>query len=649
MNVDIKEDCYRYLTSAMQIASMTADELRIKNRQWKIEKFTELTSLKDSYRNNCSNAVSYGGDSSNIVFFDLAALNLASSLKNGEGGDEETEKILQQFSSAEFNAFLRLDSYSAIDHIKPEDISSSIFNKGSRVYDIINKWYQDQMFEYNKLSGLEENSSEIRPSLRKALADSYAKRLNVVKRGIELYINKYPGAILKLFRDYEDSVGILYSAERNKNSITEDYERLINSPETVELVSRSDELEDLISDLVERIHDIEARGRQGILSTEEMSVLRNFFNRINDESKKVETMLHPVKEKLSYSLTTIETTKSELESRITKLQASGGTESDEKLVELNHFQISRLKASADFIRDKINSIGQKLDYIREQVDSVGRRVDELASTWNDEEATTIVRTAEALAMEEDIVNRFEKKMIENLPLQIPDPIRNDVIKIKDANSLNGFKSDVRGASDTGNDEKNIPLMRAVTYDFVRDRFLKGGLRVKLELLFLPHSPTYRKNFADRQPVILPEFLSTVMKTIKTVSGDDFHNVLAVASPTGFSREVVDRIAGEKGIMLKTVSIVLIDLARGNTYYNTADATLRNFVKFFDLEIEDEGIIKARKHIEEKLKSREILVSEELVPECSNDVKIVKRAMYEIEKTGRAKVYVDGDSVAIRRL
>ena len=73
------------------------------------------------------------------------------------------------------------------------------------------------------------------------------------------------------------------------------------------------------------------------------------------------------------------------------------------------------------------------------------------------------------------------------------------------------------------------------------------------------------------------------------------------------------------------------------------------MKFFDLEIEDEGIIKARKHIEEKLKSREILVSEELVPECSSDVKIVKRAMYEIEKTGRAKVYVDGDSVAIRRL
>jgi hypothetical protein len=596
------------------------DLISLKNEplESRIQIYNELKKNRSYYENNCIKDLSFNEKNLKLGFFDLAMIRVASSLK--DCNDSIAARISKDFTDDEYTAFLKLDKFLLLDYIKDTEIATALFNKTGKIYDVIKKWYDEEMYEYEKL--LEPGEYKIRQTLGVALRHEYINRFEKIKRGIIEYFSKDPGAPRQLFNEYEYVIRKQYEAEIERRKIEENMRKIAEE--------KIDELEKEIEKLREEKEKIDKYldnyGVKGVT--------------LEDKIKNVITFLEGKVKELIEQKKILESQKAELENYVIKLKNESKT--------VIESEIRRYEDTIRELTEKIQNYQNAVSKLQIENLELQEKINEYK---NISESSIAISNTEARIMEVNFIGRFEMKM-NTVPRKFFDPIRKGEINIDKTSDYIIERSDEINSLNINPKELHLyPHNTEVTYIIRKRRLLKDDLSIIIKAKFLSHIENYVKKLADDKTISLADILEYLDKSIDAARQGKVLHVIGIASPTGFDKKVKEYIASDdfkKNFTDYYLSVCLIDLLSGELIYNKLDNRINSYIDIFEPELETEKIFKAKDIIKRELMKSGYVTLSSVVQNYNLTELIAKKAFYELQKENIGKIYnVEGEIVLKR--
>ena len=607
--------CQEMFDFAMNYARKDLISLRTEPLESRVNAYNELKKGRYLYENNCVKGLSFHEKNLKLGYFDLAMIRIASSLRDCK--DSSVALILRDFTEDEYKAFLKLDQFLLLDYITEAEISTALFNKKGKIYDVIKKWYDEEMYEYERL--LEPGEYQIRQTLGAVLREEYVNRFEKIKSGIITYFSKDPGAPRQLFNEYEEVIRKQYEAEIERRKVEENMRRIAEE--------RVEELEKEVESLREEKEKIDSYlSSFGIKGPSLEEKIRNM----------VEFLQGKVRELLEQKKI-LESQKAELENYVVKVKNES-----KSVIE------SEIKRYEDTIKQLTEEVKKYQNAISKlQMDNLELQ-EKIKEFKNISESSVAVTSAEARVMEVNFIGRFQTKM-NTLPRKFYDPIRGGEITINKPKEYIVEKSEeIDSFNINPKDLPSYPHNTEVTYIVRKQRLLRDDLRVIIKAKFLSHLENYINKFADDKTVSLGDVLGYLDKSISEAEQGKTLYVIGIASPTGFDTKVKEYIFSEdfkKNFADYYLSICLIDLLSGELIYNKLDSRMSNYIDIFDQELDTEKMFKLKELIKKKLMLDGAVTLSSIVQEAGASELTVKKAFYDLQRENVGKIYsVKGEIV-----
>ena len=611
-------NCQDILDYVMSYARKDLISLKNEPLESRIQIYNELKKNRSYYENNCIKDLSFNEKNLILGFFDLALIRVASSLK--DCNDSIAARISKDFTDDEYTAFLKLDKFLLLDYIKDTEIATALFNKTGEIYDIIKKWYDEEMYEYEKL--LEPGEYKIRQTLGVALRHEYINRFEKIKRGIIEYFSKDPGAPRQLFNEYEYVIRKQYEAEIERRKIEENMRKIAEE--------KIDELEKEIEKLREEKEKIDKYldnyGVKGVT--------------LEDKIKNVITFLEGKVKELIEQKKILESQKAELENYVIKLKNESKT--------VIESEIRRYEDTIRELTEKIQNYQNAVSRLQIENLELQEKINEYK---NISESSIAISNTEARIMEVNFIGRFEMKM-NTVPRKFFDPIRKGEINIDKPSDYIIERSDEINSLNVNPKELHLyPHNTEVTYIIRKRRLLKDDLSIIIKAKFLSHIENYVKKLADDKTISLADILEYLDKSIDAARQGKVLHVIGIASPTGFDKKVKEYIASDdfrKNFTDYYLSVCLIDLLSGELIYNKLDNRINSYIDIFEPELETEKIFKAKDIIKRELMKSGHVTLSSVVREYNLPELIAKKAFYELQKENIGKIYDVNGEIVLKR-
>ena len=611
-------NCQDILDYVMSYARKDLISLKNEPLESRIQIYNELKKNRSYYENNCIKDLSFNEKNLILGFFDLALIRVASSLK--DCNDSIAAHISKDFTDDEYTAFLKLDKFLLLDYIKDTEIASALFNKTGKIYDIIKKWYDEEMYEYEKL--LEPGEYKIRQTLGVALRHEYINRFDKIKSGIIAYFSKDPGAPRQLFNEYEYVIRKQYEAEIERRKIEENMRKIAEE--------KIDELEKEIEMLREEKEKIDKYldnyGVKGVT--------------LEDKIKNMITFLQGKVKELIEQKKILESQKAELENYVIKLKNESKT--------VIESEIRRYEDTIRELTEKIQNYQSAVSKLQVENLELQEKVNEYK---NISESSIAISNTEARIMEENFIGRFEMKM-KTVPRKFFDPIRKGEINIDKPSDYIIEKSDEINSLNINPRELHLyPRNTEVTYIIRKRRLLKDDLSIIIKAKFLSHIENYVKKLADDKTISLADILEYLDKSIDAARQGNVFHVIGIASPTGFDKKVKEYISSDdfkKNFTDYYLSVCLIDLLSGELICNKLDNRINSYIDIFEQELETEKISEAKDIIKRELMKSGHVTLSSVVQNYNLTELIAIKAFKELQKENIGKIYnVEGEIVLKR--
>jgi predicted nucleic acid-binding Zn-ribbon protein len=596
------------------------DLISLKNEplESRIQIYNELKKNRSYYENNCIKDLSFNEKNLILGFFDLALIRVASSLK--DCNDSIAARIAKDFTDDEYTAFLKLDKFLLLDYIKDTEIATALFNKTGKIYDVIKKWYDEEMYEYEKL--LEPGEYKIRQTLGVALRHEYINRFEKIKRGIIEYFSKDPGAPRQLFNEYEYVIRKQYEAEIERRKIEENMRKIAEE--------KIDELEKEIEKLREEKEKIDKYldnyGVKGVT--------------LEDKIKNMIIFLEGKVKELIEQKKILESQKAELENYVIKLKNESKT--------VIESEIRRYEDTIRELTEKIQNYQNAVSKLQIENLELQEKINEYK---NISESSIAISNTEARIMEVNFIGRFETKM-NTVPRKFFDPIRKGEINIDKPSDYIIERSDETNSLNINPKELHLyPHNTEVTYIIRKRRLLKDDLSIIIKAKFLSHIENYVKKLADDKTISLADILEYLDKSIDAARQGKVLHVIGIASPTGFDKKVKEYIASDdfkKNFTDYYLSVCLIDLLSGELIYNKLDNRINSYIDIFEPELETEKIFKAKDIIKRELMKSGYVTLSSVVQNYNLTELIAKKAFYELQKENIGKIYNVKGEIVLKR-
>jgi predicted nucleic acid-binding Zn-ribbon protein len=596
------------------------DLISLKNEplESRIQIYNELKKNRSYYENNCIKGLSFDEKNLRLGFFDLAMIRVASSLK--DCNDSIAARISKDFTDDEYTAFLKIDEYLLLDYIKDTEIASALFNKTGKIYDIIKKWYDEEMYEYEKL--LEPGEYKIRQTLGVALRHEYKNRFEKITSGIKEYFSKDPGAPRQLFNEYENVIRKQYETEIERRKIEENIRKIAEE--------KIDELEKEIEKLREEKEKIDKYldnyGVKGVT--------------LEDKIKNMITFLEGKVKELIEQKKILESQKAELENYVIKLK------NESKAV--IESEIRRYEDTIRELTEKIQNYQNAVSKLQIENLELQEKINEYK---NISESSIAISNTEARMMEENFIGRFEMKM-NTVPRKFFDPIRKGEINIDKTSDYIIERSDeINSLNINPKEQRLYPRNTEVTYIIRKRRLLKDDLSIIIKAKFLSHIENYVKKLADDKTISLADILEYLDKSIDAARQGKVFHVIGIASPTGFDKKVKEYISSDdfkKNFTDYYLSVCLIDLLSGELIYNKLDNRINSYIDIFEQELETEKIFEAKDIIKRELMKSGYVTLSSVVQNYNLTELIAKKAFYELEKENIGKIYHIKGEIVLKR-
>ncbi|WP_456418750.1 hypothetical protein, partial [Methanocaldococcus infernus] len=304
--------------------------------------------------------------------------------------------------------------------------------------------------------------------------------------------------------------------------------------------------------------------------------------------------------------------------------------------ELQEMLKKELRKVEEEYKELINKLNSKIRELEREKTSLKEEKEKLESLLDKirkakKEGSRFVRLEDALYYEEWFIGRLEKKLDEikrgvniegkNFKLvsvreyyEFPDPPRNrEIVAILE-------------------EKKLIPIGKKE--------------RIKFIGKFLANKENFRKMGFDTYPISLSE----IIKIIDSVRYEDFDKiVILIASPTGFSKEVMDFVESEdfrRRYLSKKIALAIFDVEVGKLYYNEIDEYVKALAPVLSLEFDREKIERLKKYIDENIIIKGYVTLEEAA-ELVGDERLAKKVFYEY-KGGECKYIKDVGLVLVKK-
>jgi len=611
-------NCQEIFDSVMSYARKDLISLKNEPLESRIQIYNELKKNRSYYENNCIKDLSFNEKNLILGFFDLALIRVASSLR--DCNDSIAARVAKDFTDDEYTAFLKLDKFLLLDYIKDTEIATALFNKTGKIYDVIKKWYDEEMYEYEKL--LEPGEYKIRQTLGVALRHEYRNRFDKIKSGIIEYFSKDPGAPRQLFNEYEYVIRKQYEAEIERRKIEENMRKIAEE--------KIDELEKEIEKLREEKEKIDKYldnyGVKGVT--------------LEDKIKNVITFLEGKVKELIEQKKILESQKAELENYVIKLKNESKT--------VIESEIRRYEDTIRELTEKIQNYQNAISRLQIENLELQEKINEYK---NISESSIAISNTEARIMEVNFIGRFEMKM-NTVPRKFFDPIRKGEINIDKTSDYIIERSDETNSLNINPKELHLyPHNTEVTYIIRKRRLLKDDLSIIIKAKFLSHIENYVKKLADDKTISLADILEYLDKSIDAARQGKVFHVIGIASPTGFDKKVKEYISSDdfkKNFTDYYLSVCLIDLLSGELICNKLDNRINSYIDIFEPELETEKIFEAKDIIKRELMKSGYVTLSSVVQNYNLTELIAKKAFYALKEENIGKIYNVNGEIVLKR-
>ena len=264
---------------------------------------------------------------------------------------------------------------------------------------------------------------------------------------------------------------------------------------------------------------------------------------------------------------------------------------------------------------------QELQGIIEEIKGMKEKVDR---------GSRLVDMGEAKFYENNFIGRIKNKLQGEVDISGKKFVVESIKYYKDVDILK-YAEDL-----ADRDIRNLPENKYIIARLVEKKILGKKQEILLKAMFCGRTEKFAKYGIDTDPLELSDinpYLSEAMDI-----ADNKKMLLCIASPTGFAKEVEERINGEEfhKNFLSIVSVCLVDMETGKLIINPYDQIAKNFKKICMLEIDKEKEAKTKKCVENMLIEKGHVSLIDAARICG-DKKFIKKVFYDLESERGCRV------------
>ena len=578
--------------------------------------------------------------------FRLARLLLAASFYD-EGSVPRA--MADDFVETELQAVVDFERYKRFDVLTDEEIEAKIRRMEGEVYELVTEYTATQIANMDELM----DDPDVQSDVMRKLLDRYQDRREKIRQGFFVYVETH--GLEHMVESIEAAVQAVSESADEREAIREEIRE--------EFETLSAEIE---SDIRSQQRIFEAhlqRVEQTVTSeTLDQDELQSEIDRLNEERSEIsgeqEAMLEEfaqridrtsdLEERLERKIEQLEQVKAE-----TKEQARASAREETTAVVAE--ELDALREQREQLRAQIDSLEREREGIRAARDRLEERQQDLESEVEDVQESLggetdelpdrAIGTSLARLLEMDYIGRFDTSITDadvvatpEGPFDVPEGYWDDRSEHLNERGRLDRLLPADGAPE------EYPLNRRARY-FVTNSKLLGLSRSRemvIEAATLSHLEAFAANGFDAAPADLDDLLSVVNGAVYEAQQGDYHYLLGVASPTGWTDRVIRQV--EAGELARTrysreLSLVLVDLSTGELIYDTSDGVADHNRGLYELPVDAERVeacveaIRAG-YVEEA--GVDSVLLEEVVGDEGFDVRVAREAFDRLEAAGEGE-------------
>lgn len=589
--------------------------------------------------------------------FRLARLILAASFYE-EGNLPRAMK--DDFIEAELQAVVDFDRYKRFDVLTESEIEEKIRRMEGEVYELVTEYTSTQIASMDELM----DNPDVQQDVMRKLLDRYQDRREKIRQGFFVYVETH--GLEHMVESIEEAVQAVSDASDEREAIREELQ--------AELEDLSTSIE---ADLRQQQRTIEAQFQAVERKVETQSVdredLQAELRRVQQQEDSLSAAQQEAIGELTDRIDRTASLEERLEEKIDELErvkreaAENARElAREETTELVEDELDALREERERLRSEVQGLEREREQIETARDRLEERQDDLESQVSEVRESLsgedgglpedVVSASEARLLELDYIGRIDTSMHDAESIYTPDGPR----KIPDGywDGRSEHRND-RGRLDrllpADGAPEEYPLNRRARYEVTRSNLLglSRSTEMVVEAAVETNIEAYAQNGFDAASADLDDLLAIVNDAVFEAEHNDYHYLLALASPTGWTDRVRSQIENDdlaRTRYSRDLSILLVDLRTGEIVHDSSDEVAERNRHLFEIPIPDERVEECVRTIRANYVDEvgvDNVLLEEVVEDEGFDVQVARRAFERLEEDGEGQqLHVDEYGLAL---
>jgi len=568
--------------------------------------------------------------------------------------------IADDFIEAELQAVVDFDRYKRFDVLSEEQIEEKIRRMEGEVYELVTEYTSTQIANMDELM----DNPDVQQDVMEALVDEYEERFEKVRQGFFTYVETH--GLEHMVEAIEDAVRAVSEASDEREAIREELQAEMESlsatlredfqrqQRTIEAQLQSVEYQ-LSSEAVSREglqEELEQiQEQEATLSADQTEALEELATRIDHATSLEERLENKIDELERVQQETVESARASAREETADIVADELEALQEEREQLRS-EIANLERE----REQIKVARDRLEDHQEELSTQVSDVQESLESTVDELPDKGVSASMARLLELDYVGRVDTSINDAESIYTPD----GQFSIPDGywDGRGERRNELMRLARLLDDEENTdryPMNRSVRYEVSSSRFL--GLSHQREMIIegkvTSNLEAHAANGFDATPADLDDLLEIVNRAVHEAEQSDYHYLLAVASPTGWTDQVITQLENDdlaRARYSRHLTLLLIDLGTGEMIYDSTDDIAEKNRSLFEIPVDAERVeqcvqVIRSNYIDEAGVDNVLL--EEIVENKGFDVHVARQAFDQIAAKGEAEqLYVDNYGTAL---
>ena len=571
--------------------------------------------------------------------------------------DSQTEPLApEKFTEDEVRAARKFDQYRAFDVSDREELERRIRNKDDELYEFIKGDVVSQIEE--RIDVLESNSNDIGQALIVYLKDEYKDRLDTAEEAVSIYIKDR--GLHNVIHSIEDAIETTAKSSLTREDVREEIESSMESFSEQMAASLRDQERALRAELDSIATDIHSDDIDTRHLETKIDDLRSQINEFDhsrrqevDELSSIIDQIQSQREKLDTQIQELEEKQREATKEAVDIAEGAVAEDAERLIEdeLSRLQKQKatLNAEVNRLQREREQIDAASDRLEQDYDDLVTRVDDLETSVTPSEETEdidAIPAEDARLFELDYIGRIESSLKEADSIPLPDGesfhLESNYWEGAGTLEIGDRRERLRELIDADAEIAQYPLGRFIRGELRTGGFFSSEEHLVIEAAVYSNLEAYATNGFDASPAGLENLLSVANRALDRADEYDTPHLIAIASPTGWTKHVIDHV--ENGTASRArfndeVSICLVDLRDDELYYDPADDLLVKTHGLFERQVDAERIEKCKRFLQDEYVSNnaEEVLLKDIVSSHGCAPRVVKAAFEALAEAGHGRI------------